>query len=587
MVLANLDNLKNVLDIPFPVVVCEHLVISENAQFNGHSVSTSENSKSLIRFPQCQCDILFQDCANIQSFDTLLQDRSIDINAKMATHIGCLAWSPNRVVLWHGSLQPRDPNIKNKLAWYLGQSGFDINQPVNTAQQTLLHLFCKESCSVQQRRTPATVNPGEIAGFLLDQGAKLSARDYLGKTPLHVVSNAAGGSEVMAKLLEHANGNSAIIDAIDDEGITALSAALMHTSWLGKTLLLLRAGASTEKLEDGNSPLHHLIYGGRLNEQSLELLIQFGVDVHEQDSEGAIPINEMAKRINNHEFRNLPCIIRLIKMGVGLNRVDNLGQSLLSVLLRLDDDPYDDGRGLSLRLSKNDKLDLCDTVLKAWYKYNFPERAGCLKGVISDSLMESHEADLAELLADFPDTFYLVDTTVEIISRDLTEHNKRKLENMLVNARDKHPRDVSLLPFVYLPTEHLEYCFSPHFSASEMEAIDSASLADFVRLGLEPDEDDDYSGDSDSDSDEGVVSEISVSEDFEENPPGRNLTFELSDIQLYDWLIETHLESFRRLLRSHHSLYKVISAHEVSLADRLSLENKEKLRELLRDIDRD
>lgn len=587
MVPVNLDNLKNFEHVPFPIIVCQHLSISDKVEFNGRSIIVGENPKALlIRSSGCQCDILFKESANMHNFDALLQDRSIDLNARMATFIGCQAWGPNDVVHWYCPLLPRDQNILDKLTWYLGQDGFDINQAVNADQETLLHQFCRQSCSPRQRYIPAPVSPFEVVKFLLNKGARLDTRDYQGNTPLHLVSHSGGNSTLMALLLESANGNLEIINAVNNEGVTALTVALRSTSWLGKALLLLRAGASTEKHANGNSPLHYLICSGRVNTESLELLIHFGADVYGEYGKGALPIIDMAGLINNHDYRCLPCIFHLIKMGVALNRVDHRGQSLLSELLSLDD-PDDNGKVSCFAVSKDDKLDICDAVLKAWYKYNFPEKAEGLKGAICDSLIENREADLAQLLADYPDAFYLVDNTVEIIGSNLSKRNKHTLESMLEKARDKHPEDASLLPFVYMHPESFEYGFGPHSSASERAAIYSASLSDFVRLGLDLNEGDapiaeDDDIEEEGSLDEGVEPDTSIFE--EENAPAGNLAIQLSDIQIYDWLIEARFESFRRLLMSHQSLYNVISIYEVSLTDRLSLENKEKLHTLLADI---
>ncbi|USE36700.1 ankyrin repeat domain-containing protein [Endozoicomonas sp. SCSIO W0465] len=587
MLSATLECLKNFDQIDLPVIVCQHLSTWKKAQFDGRGLVVCENpDKLLVRSYDCQCDTLFEESANVRNFDTLLKNRAIDINVRMASYIGCQAWGADNVVHWHGPLQPRDQNILDKLKWYLDQGEFDINQPVNTRQQTLLHLFCQESCSLGQRRRPAPVKPREVVRFLLDNGASVSTRDYLGNTPLHVVSRSGGDSELMANLLEHVNGNSEIIDAVDDEGRTALSVALQYSAWLGKALLLLRAGASTEKHTDGNNPLHYLIYGNNVNTVSLALLVHYGVDIHEQGNEGMLPVNDIARRINNHEGHHLPCIIHLIKMGVALNRVDHCGQSLLSVLFSLDD-PDEDGEISPYSISKEDKLSICNDILTAWYKYNFPENTEHLKGALTDSLIERHETDLAQLLEDYPETFYLLDNTVEIIADDLSEHTRDKLENMLVKARHKHSRDMSLLPFVYVPTESLQYSNSD-FSTSRMEAIYSASLSDFVRLELEPDErvflaeDDDIGWDSDE-TDDGV--EIEFSDFYQDPPPADNLAIQLFDIQLYDWLFENHFELLHRLLLSHQSLYKVISTYETHLTDRLNADNKEKLHKLLADID--
>ncbi|WP_422444532.1 MULTISPECIES: ankyrin repeat domain-containing protein [unclassified Endozoicomonas] len=574
----DLTPFKSVL--PFPVVVCDHLSMqSGNAgEFNGQSVVCQNPTTQLIRSPLCQCDMLFRDNADIQELDTLLQNRVIDIYAKQVRDIcQTSVYGPHDTVYWYSPLSVHDPNILKKLQWYLSQDGVDINQPIDFAGETLVHQFCKASCILRRNslnRPRYPVHPDTVVTWLLSHGASLTT-DRLGNTPLHTACSSGATRELMAILLKKVRENPEILDALNNNDETALSDALSSTSWNAMAVLLLRAGASTGDVDNCAQyiPMTTMIKDRRLDSEKLGLLAIHGLDISKFTSEASLFVRKMTIKSFR---RDIEVLLYWIKEGLALNGVDGDGQSLLGVCFSTFEE-YEDSEeedeedsGFSL------KLELCSYVLKVAYKYHFPENIDALKGVISDTLVETRAEDIGRLLKGYPDVFYLIDDTVEMIASYLSEHNRVKLGDLLAQARAEHPAGMSLRPFIYLPCERVMQSCTDAFM-KRMETMFFAPTSDFIRVRLEPDR----RRFARTDSDEGIDSDIEDSDEDEDEDSQDNLSINYSDIRLYDWLLEHRLRSLRQLLLSHKELHKTICKHQQELACELSVENEQLLKRLL------
>ncbi len=156
--------------------------------------------------------------------------------------------------------------VSNAIAGDLGCEAFDRH-----TGQTLLH-------------TAARCNRLEIARFLLDQGAKVNARDYLGMTPLHWAAY-LGHQDMAALLLQHA----AEVNAAEINGLTPLHLATTY-GHDDVITLLLEAGAdvSARTYEQSMTPLHWAAFSGHT--ESLLPLLKHGADINARDSEGDTPL---------------------------------------------------------------------------------------------------------------------------------------------------------------------------------------------------------------------------------------------------------------------------------------------------------
>ncbi|WP_286196446.1 ankyrin repeat domain-containing protein [Thalassotalea sp. G20_0] len=512
--------------------------------------------------------MLFRDNADIQELDTLLQNRVIDIHAKQVRHIcQTSVYGPHDTVYWYSPLSVRDPNILKKLQWYLSQGGVDINQPINFAGETLVHQFCEASCILRRNslnRSLYPVHPDIVVIWLLSHGASLTT-DRLGNTPLHTACSTGASLELMAILLKKVRENPEVLDALNNNDETALSNALSSTSWNGMAVLLLRAGASTGNVDNRSQyiPISSMIENRRLDSEKLGLLAHYGLDISQCTSEASLFVSKM---IPYDFYRDIEVLLYWIKSGLALSGVDGDGQTLLSVCFSTFGEDEDG--------EFNRKLELCSYALKAAYKYHFPENIDALKGAISDALMETRAEDIGKLLKGYPDVFYLIDDTVEMIARDLSDQNRVELGDLLAQAKAEHPVGMSLRPFIYLPYEPvMESCTDAFMK--RMEAMFFAPTSDFIRVGLEPDR----RRFTRTESDDGIESDIEDSDEDEDSQDNPSINY--SDIRLYDWLFEHRFGSLRQLLLSHKELHKTICKHQQKLACELSVENEQLLKRLL------
>jgi ankyrin repeat protein len=125
-----------------------------------------------------------------------------------------------------------------------------------------------------------------VAEFLLDRGANLDTKDFLGHAPLHMA--AEYGSDGVAKLLLD---RGADIDARDVVGATPLMWAALNGHKSVAALLIARGALVNTQAFSGKTPLHLAATAGQ--KEVAALLIAHGADIKVRNSDGQTPLQEM------------------------------------------------------------------------------------------------------------------------------------------------------------------------------------------------------------------------------------------------------------------------------------------------------
>ena len=140
-----------------------------------------------------------------------------------------------------------------------------------------------------------------------------SIKDGNGRTALHLACSSGRKEAVEWMLTEHL---AAIIDAVDDKGMTALSLALI-TGHADVAALLVKAGADVNKAaKDGVTCLHRAAGHGDLS--SVELLAQHGADIECQSNAGT-PLHWAAGEGHNNVVQ------KLLSLGANVNAQNKQG----------------------------------------------------------------------------------------------------------------------------------------------------------------------------------------------------------------------------------------------------------------------
>ncbi|KFZ15517.1 hypothetical protein V502_05563 [Pseudogymnoascus sp. VKM F-4520 (FW-2644)] len=164
----------------------------------------------------------------------------------------------------------------------------------------------------------------------------VNARDWEGKTPLHLA--AAEGHIAAIRLLFE---NGANINAQDELGCTPLHHMVTNgksapDSWCILALkVMLELGPNTElgMFEDNKTPLHVAILDER-EVESMEILLESGMDLNSRTTEGWTPLSCCMERRGMHVF------MMLVKAGADIHSRDNDGRSLLQIALEDDEIAY-------------------------------------------------------------------------------------------------------------------------------------------------------------------------------------------------------------------------------------------------------
>ena len=558
------------------MIACTHLDIEnmEDKLFSGRSVCAATIRECLKsqRSTQCQCDQLLPqgDETSLSSLDTGVREGSVDINARKVVVQKFLESINDRELTlsmsWYSLAGLDDKTTTTRLTWFL-RHGFDINQPVDDRGMTLLHRACRRPLIDSDR----LLCHQEYLKALLDNGARLDVTDSEGNSPLHTIAGAGCLAKVLDTLLKSANGRPEIIDAVNHRGETALSVALGSTSWLGKALLLLQAGASVQKSAASKiSPLFSLIDHARAVEWSIELLVQYGADINEVH-EGRVPSHELVRQFNLHSLHQpYSALMRLIEEGVPLNKVDIYGETLLTKVFALH---VDIDEKSWVFLTRKDKAFVARDILAGWYKYNFPEHIERLEGAISDKCIEAYEADLSMLLETCADAFYLIDHTVDIIGKRLNQANMTKLRELLEKFRGHHRQDISLKPFVHC---------SPGSFAYTPERMDEIAFTlpidSFVEYQLDVEGKDPFGEDR---GDKTIFTAIAEHDDT------NDLLLKPSDIKITDWIVENKWDALKTLLYKQHDLLQVVVDNKATVLSGLTEQNRNSLESLIASLPRD
>lgn len=212
--------------------------------------------------------------------------------------------------------------LRNSLGVFLMvKHGADIQANSGYEKGTALHRAAAGGCA-------------KIVRFLIERGVDVNARDWEKRTPLHFA--AAGGHVAAIRLLFE---NGADINAQDELGYTPLHVMMTNgnsgpDSWSIPALkVMLELGPNTElgRFEDNQTPLHVAILNQR-DEDFIEVLLEWGVDLNSRTVEGRTPLSCCVER------GEMAVFMMLVKAGAGIHARDEDGRSFLQYAL--EDDEY-------------------------------------------------------------------------------------------------------------------------------------------------------------------------------------------------------------------------------------------------------
>lgn len=138
-----------------------------------------------------------------------------------------------------------------------------------------------------------------------------------GEQPLHIAAR-SGRIAIARELVRH----DASLSASDANGHTPIEIALIHgRTQLAEMLIENGAELNTQRM------LAILISNGIADRDSLDFLIEQGLDLDARDSEGLAPIHRTVIR------GQVELTTRLIRAGVEIDRLDGQGRTPLSIAL--------------------------------------------------------------------------------------------------------------------------------------------------------------------------------------------------------------------------------------------------------------
>ncbi|KAF5644142.1 hypothetical protein F25303_6075 [Fusarium sp. NRRL 25303] len=162
----------------------------------------------------------------------------------------------------------------------------------------------------------------DIIGALLSAGADVNARDFLGWTPLHRVSQTASPEAIRTLLRAKAN-----IFALTNDKRTALHIATEHGSNMIETIkILIENGLDVnDRDEQGSSPLHNAC--SRSSVKAAALLLVNGADVNAKDNKGTTAF-QLATR-HPLSRATIDLVSLLVDHGCDVNAQDKKGFTAL------------------------------------------------------------------------------------------------------------------------------------------------------------------------------------------------------------------------------------------------------------------
>ena len=213
--------------------------------------------------------------------------------------------------LWNAVDRESFNDDKYNLATTAIDCGAEINAS-NVFGETALHLATQKG------------NIDAVA-FLLDERARLSTKDFAGKTPLHYAAERKEGRQLISCALIRAG---AAVDVVDDNGCAPLHHFVKKNQKNVLEYLLKDRFISGDMEIDvdvkdkfGMTPLHHAAKGG--NKRACSLLLGARADGNAKDKFGMTPLHYAAKN------GCLSIIKALLRKEANFNAKDKDGMTLL------------------------------------------------------------------------------------------------------------------------------------------------------------------------------------------------------------------------------------------------------------------
>ncbi len=157
----------------------------------------------------------------------------------------------------------------------------------------------------------------DVAKYLIVQKAKVNAKDFEGRTPLHIASSGVFDNTEVPDLLIKNGSN---VNAVDNQGMTALH----HASCRGREsiarFIIGKLKHLAAKDNDGMTALHHAALATDLSTcEVVNLLGGCRADVNAKDNNSLIPLHLACKS------GRLPLVELLIELKADINAKDNDG----------------------------------------------------------------------------------------------------------------------------------------------------------------------------------------------------------------------------------------------------------------------
>jgi cytohesin len=199
------------------------------------------------------------------------------------------------------------------------------------------HWWATDSSFGQLKAAGALGRPGQSLGWtelhsaakdgrvemvrqLIDEGAKLEARNSRGETPL-IIAAENGRKDVVELLLA----TGANIHARRKWGSQPLHVAIRKGHTKIAELLIAKGADINSKGDHDRTPLHNAYWGKPRNKRIIDLLLAKGANLNARDREGSAPLHYAASSANRESFE------LLLVRDVDINAKNDFGQTPLYI----------------------------------------------------------------------------------------------------------------------------------------------------------------------------------------------------------------------------------------------------------------